>query len=122
MFKLFRALFARIKAMFAADAALEIQAEIAIRGAERRASLYRLAAQYDEEGLASVAHDLRRQAEALDLRASVNDVVPAIDDIANDDPLPTAAVSPAHRSAPALTAESRSKPLKSLPHGRRRQG
>ena len=87
MLRLFHALCARIKAMFAADAALEIQAEIAVRGAERKAQLYRLAAQYEEEGFASVAHDLRRQAEALHLQQSVGDVIPAIDDLLEDNAL-----------------------------------
>lgn len=112
MVRLFRALFARIRALFAADAALELQAEIAVRGAERKAQLYRLAAKYDEEGFASIAHDLRRQAEALHLQQSVGDVIPPIDELINDNSLdalpgcPIAVAAPVEANAPAngLTA------------------
>lgn len=115
MLKLIRALFARIKALFAADAALEIQAEIATRSAERKAALYRLAARYDEEGLASVAHDLRRQAEALHLQQTFGDVVPAIDDLVEEvEKLPAistaSTIDPPKPAAIAAPVDSKSMP------------
>ena len=123
MVRLLRALFARIKAMFVADAALEIQAEIAARGAERKADLYRLAARYDEEGLASVAHDLRRQAEALDLsQAIMGDVVPAVDVLVNDDPRPPMAAVATNGSPTAAALAEPAEPLaKSSPRSRHRK-
>jgi hypothetical protein len=76
--QLIRAVFARIKAMFATDAMLELEGEIAVRAAERKAALLRLAAQYEAEGLTTVAHDLRQQAEVLEANKSLNSA-PAID-------------------------------------------
>ena len=122
MVRLLRALFARIKAMFAADAALEIQAEIAARGAERKADLYRLAARYDEEGLASVAHDLRRQAEALDLSQSImGDVVPAVDVLVDDDVSAAAAIGVNSSPSAATLAEPAEPLAKSSPRSRHRK-
>ena len=112
MVRLFRALFARIKALFAADAALELQAEIAVRGAERKAQLYRLAAQYDEEGFASVAHDLHRQAESLHLQQSVGDVIPPIDELINDNSLHALLASPKAVAAPVETNSKISAPAR----------
>lgn len=124
MFKLIRALFARIKALFVADAALEIQTEIATRCAERKAALYRLAARYDEEGLASVAHDLRRQAEELHLQMAFGDVVPAIDDLVDEQQGPPAlpAAPTADPTSPAaIAAAADPKPLPQPPSRQRKR-
>ena len=65
MFSIIRALIQRFKAMFVVQAVLELEAELAASWAERRAELYRLANQYDEQGLHTVAQDLREQADSL---------------------------------------------------------
>ena len=93
MIKLLNALVARIKAMFAANAALEIQADFAVRSAERKAGLLRLAAKYDEEGLTSVAHDLRQQAEGLHLQQTFGEVVPSINELIHDEAIPVSSIA-----------------------------
>jgi hypothetical protein len=79
MLKWIRALSARIKAMLAVDAVLEIQSEIALRNVERKANLLRLADKYETEGLLTVANDLRQEAESLDLSFRIGHIVPAVD-------------------------------------------
>lgn len=118
MLKLVCALLERIKALVVVDAGLQLQMEIASRSAERKAALYRLAAQYEAEGLNTVAHDLRRQAEALHLQQSFDDTVPALDDL-----LTTEAHSPSADGAPgnspsgraALAATGDPKPPPAIP-------
>ncbi|HEY1065794.1 MAG TPA: hypothetical protein VGE52_06785 [Pirellulales bacterium] len=62
---LFDAVVDRLKALFASDAAAHFESQFARRQSERRAELLRQAEQYDSEGLAGVADDLRRHAERL---------------------------------------------------------
>ena len=109
MIKLLNALVARIKAMFAANAALEIQADFAVRSAERKAGLLRLAAKYEEEGLTSVANDLRQQADGLHLQQTYGDVVPSINELIHEEATPAgilAATNDASKLA-AITAAAK---------------
>jgi len=118
MLRLFRALAARIKALFIADAALEIQTEMAIRNAERKAAMLRLAARFEAEGLTSVASNLRKQAEALDLRQSPDGIMPGVEFVAEENtPAPTA---PALSNGAADSAP-RTAPTKSAPRLRQRK-
>ena len=55
MFSLFKALFARLKALFVTDAALDVEAEFLARDAERKANLLRQADRYEQEGLHGIA-------------------------------------------------------------------
>ena len=77
MLSLFRALVERLKALFVTDIALEFEAELLTRAAERKAELLRQATRYEEEGLRGIADHLRRQAEALDLHQPLASVQPA---------------------------------------------
>ena len=109
MIKLLNALVARIKAMFAANAALEIQADFAVRSAERKAGLLRLAAKYDEEGLTGVADDLRQQADGLHLQQTYGDVVPSINELIHEEAMPAISIA-SSKDAPkpaAITATAK---------------
>lgn len=79
MFQLFRALAERVKALFLTHAALDFEAEFLARDAERKAELLRQAARYEEEGLSSVARQLRQQVEMVDLQRPLATVLPAVE-------------------------------------------
>jgi hypothetical protein len=85
MFEIYRALSNRVKAVFAADAALEFEAEFLTRAAERKAELLRQAERYEREGLRGIALHLRRQAEELSEQRPLASVLPAIDHLAGRD-------------------------------------
>jgi hypothetical protein len=67
MLAFFRVIVERVKALLLADAALDLEAHVAARAAERKAELLRRAAGYEAEGLTTLAAELRQRAEALDL-------------------------------------------------------
>lgn len=75
---LFRAVADRLKAVFAAAVAAEIEADALARDAERKADLLRLADRYAAEGLSVVAADLRRRAEGLSVDRPAGSVLPAV--------------------------------------------
>jgi hypothetical protein len=79
MFSLFRALIERLKALFVTDAAMEFEAELLTRDAERRAELHRQADRYDAEGLHGIADRLRKQAEGLNLDRPLASVLPSLE-------------------------------------------
>jgi hypothetical protein len=83
MFSFFRALTDRIKALFATNAAMDLEAELLARDAERRAELHRLADRYDAEGLHAVADNLRQRASNLSLDRPLASVLPALDHLGN---------------------------------------
>jgi hypothetical protein len=76
---LFRALIERVRALFMTDAALDLEAQLASRQAERQAELLRQADRYEEEGLHGIARQVRRQAEALSLERPLQGVLPAVE-------------------------------------------
>ena len=78
MIELFRALAGRVKSLFAADAALEFEAEFLARAAEHKAELLRQAERYDKEGLRGIALHLRRQADELSDQRPLAGVLPAL--------------------------------------------
>jgi hypothetical protein len=78
MMALFRALTERLKTLFVTDIALDFEAELLTRAAERQAELLRQADRYDGEGLHGIAEQLRRQAEAIDLQRPLAGVLPAL--------------------------------------------
>ena len=92
MIALFRALTERLKALFVTDVALDFDAELLARAAERQAELLRRADRYDSEGLSGIAGQLRRQAEAIDLQRPLAGVLPALEHLQatprDDDPAP----------------------------------
>ena len=79
MMALFRAVIERVKALFLATAALDLEADFVARHAERQAELLRQADRYAAEGLHGIAEHLRRQAEALDLQQPLAGVLPVIE-------------------------------------------
>jgi len=76
---LFRALIERVRALFMTDAALDLEAQLASRQAERQAELLRQADRYEEEGLHGIARQVRRQAEVLNLERPLQGVLPAVE-------------------------------------------
>lgn len=84
MFALFRSLTDRIKALFVTTAALDFEADLAVRHAERKAELLRRAAAYDEEGLHVVAKELRHQADVLSIQRPLASVLPSVEHLQAD--------------------------------------
>jgi hypothetical protein len=78
MFSLFRAITDRIKALFATSAALELESDLLLHHAERKADLLRRADQYDQEGLHGIATQLRQQADLLSMQRPLASVLPAL--------------------------------------------
>jgi hypothetical protein len=113
MFSVIRALIARFKAMFVIQAVLELEAELAASCAERRAELFRLADDYDQQGLRITAQDLRQQAESLSAQQPLASVLAAVAHLdadkaqshANTRVLPDAVASSAGRSGPVSKKE-----------------
>src|SRR4051794_7635010 len=62
MNELFRAVTERLKAVFTAHTAVELEADLTSRHVERKAGLLRQAAQLEAEGMAELAQALRRAA------------------------------------------------------------
>ena len=79
MLSLFRAFTDRLKAVFVTNLAREVEAELLTSDAERQAHLHRLAARYDQEGLAAVAKRLRQRADSLDCQQPLALVLPSVD-------------------------------------------
>ena len=65
MFSICRALIDRFKAFFMMHAVLELEADLIILGAERKAELLSRADQFEKAGRKIVAQELRRRAETL---------------------------------------------------------
>ena len=65
MFSFARSLMDRFKALFVTHAVLDLEADLIAAYAERKAELLRRADQYEKEGLATVAEQLRQQADRL---------------------------------------------------------
>jgi hypothetical protein len=86
MLAFFRALTDRLKALFMTDAALDLEAHVLTRAAERKADLLRPAAAFEAEGLTLVAAELRQQAGAIDLSRPLASVLPAIGHLTIDTP------------------------------------
>ena len=78
MFALFRPLIERVKTLFAVSAAQELEADLLLRDAERRAELLRQAERYEEEGLHGIAQHLRQQAEQVSVQRPLVGVLPAL--------------------------------------------
>ena len=76
MLSIFRPLIERLKALFAATAAQELEAEMLGRDAERRAELLRQAQCYEQEGLHTVARKLRGQAEEMGVEKPLATALP----------------------------------------------
>ena len=107
MIELFRALAGRVKSLFAADAALEFEAEFLARAAERKAELLRQAERYDKEGLRGIALHLRRHAEELNERRPLAGVLPAVAHLVGGD----ADLSPPHATLGDTPLSLEPKPL-----------
>ena len=109
---LFRTLTDRLKALFVADVATDFEAQLLARDAERRAELLRQAQRYEDQGLKSVAQDLRQQTESLGTQRPLASVLQAIEhwqatekSLFPEKDKPTVALLPAPvAAAPPVTA------------------
>lgn len=109
MMTLFRFVIDRLKALLATAAASELEAEFIARDAERKAELFRRAAEYEAEGLTLVAAGLRHQAELLSSERPCAAVLPALSHWSDDGiPAPSPSRIPAH-ALPAPVNGSRKK-------------
>lgn len=107
MLSLFRAFTDRLKALFATNAAMELESEFLAREAERRAELHRQANRYEAEGLGGIAQHLRQRADNLLIERPLASTLPAADHLlgSHEAPgLPLLDVSPANGASqrPAL--------------------
>jgi hypothetical protein len=76
MNELFCAVSNRLKAIFTAHAALELEAELLLLHAQRKTALLQRAAQLEQEGMSELAGELRRHTGAMDL--GQHDGMPAL--------------------------------------------
>jgi hypothetical protein len=67
MNELFHAVSERLKMIFTAHAALELEAELILCHAQRKATLLKQATQLEQEGMTDLAAELRRHTGAMDL-------------------------------------------------------
>lgn len=115
MLTIFRAVAERVRALFVTDAALEFEAELLTRQAERRAHLLRLAARYEIEGFHDLAQNLRRQADTLSTDRPLAGVLPAVDHLFEETiPLTSATAGASEeggnpKTTPALVAPARAR-------------
>jgi hypothetical protein len=79
MLNLFRTMTDRLKALFAADVALEFEAQLLARQADRTAELLVQAEQHERHGFPTVAAQLRAGAQALSLGRPLAGVLPALE-------------------------------------------
>lgn len=99
MFALFRALTDRLKALFITTAALDFEADLLARDAERKAELLHRADRYDADGRHGIAEHLRRQADSLSLQQPLAGVLPAVEHLLGTD---DARATPLLQSLPAV--------------------
>ena len=79
MLNLFRTMTDRLKALFAADVALDFEALLLSRQADRTAELLVQAEQHERHGFPGVAAQLRAGAQALSLGRPLAGVLPAME-------------------------------------------
>jgi hypothetical protein len=79
MLDLFRTITERLKALFAADVALEFEAQLLARQADRTAELLVQAEQHERHGFPTIAAQLRAGAQALSLGRPLAGVLPALE-------------------------------------------
>jgi hypothetical protein len=93
MLSLFRTMTDRLKALFVADVALEFEALLLSRQADRTAELLVQAEQHERHGFPGVAAQLRAGAEALSLGRPLAGVLPALEhwQVAGDEVAPAIA-------------------------------
>ncbi len=109
MFALFHALTERLKALFITTAALDFEADLLARDAERRAELLRQADRYDSEEMHGIAEHLRRQADILSLQRPLAGVLPAVEHLLGEGQRtgnPSSPVIPAQESPTLLPFNS----------------
>lgn len=78
MTELFDAVSHRLKTIFTAHAALELEAEAIARHVERKATLLKQAAKLEEDGMKGLADELREHAGGLDPRRPTESVLPML--------------------------------------------
>jgi hypothetical protein len=99
MFAFWRTLMERLRALFAIDAALDLEAQLLARQAERQAELLRQAARLEEEGWATVAHALRKRARTLSVQQPLTSALTALEHLQQSKPEgPTLLPFPRHQA------------------------
>jgi hypothetical protein len=113
MLWIFKALSDRLKAMFVADIATDFEAQLMARDAERKAELLRQAQKYEDEGLKSIAQEMRQQTECLGTQKPLASVLPAVEffhttqaELFPEDDAPVVGLLPAPDPSPAPATAS----------------
>jgi hypothetical protein len=91
MLKLLQAIIARIKALLAMAASWALEADVLLCHAEIKAELLRQAQRYEDEGLTSLANELRQRAEEIDLQRPLTSM-PVADNLTPSDAIAPAAL------------------------------
>ena len=78
MFSIVRALMDRFKALFLSQSILELQADLIVTCADRKADLLRRAERFEQEGMADIAAYLRQQVESLSTENPLAGVVAVV--------------------------------------------
>ena len=109
MLSFFRSILDRVKALLITTAALDLEADLIVCHAERKAELLRLADRYDAEKLPSVALELRRHAEGLDFRRPLAGVAESVGHLLGDPTTPglTASADTPEPTAPQANGRRR---------------
>lgn len=81
LMKLFQSMTDRLRTLFVADVALDFEAELIRRQAQRKERLLIQADDLQERGFRTVASDLRRQAEMLAVERPLAGVLPAMKEL-----------------------------------------
>jgi hypothetical protein len=102
---LFRVVSYRLKALFTAHAALELEAELLIHHIERKAALLRQAAQLEAEGMNDLAAELRKHASKMDAQRPAEGLLPALSSPAGE----TTPTDPSSLIAPGGETSNRKK-------------
>jgi hypothetical protein len=95
MMSIFKAVGERLRALLLADAALDLEAALISRQADRVATLLVEADQHEKHGCPAVAAELRRQAEMLSLQRPLATIRPAIEHLQGHEPDPIIDLDPA---------------------------
>lgn len=84
LMKLFQSLTDRVRALFVADVALDFEAELIRRQAERKHRLLQQADDFHKRGYQTVAADLRQQAERMTAERPLAGILPAINELSRE--------------------------------------
>lgn len=114
MFSIVRALMDRFKALFLSQSILELQADLIVTCADRKADLLRRAERFEQEGMADIAAYLRQQVESLSTENPLASVLAVVSHLQS---APMSTALPAGHVPPAVSNDATQTPANALPPG-----